>query len=101
MQDIISSFDKIRNHFGVNRVAQAGALEAVKDQPYVESVRANLGDAREKLYQIAKANGAGCAPHPVLSGDTMMRPSPFGRAGLTPLSSATNFVTMDCGRCVL
>ena len=36
--DLIDAFNKVRNHFGVNRIAQAGALAALEDQPWLESV---------------------------------------------------------------
>ena len=68
------AFDKVRNHFAVGRIAQAGALAALQDQPYLTQVRAKAAKARARLGLIARANG------------------------LIPLASATNFVTMDCGR---
>ena len=70
---LISAFDKVRNHFGMGRVAQAGALAALQDQGWLDEVRAKVSASRERLAAIARANG------------------------LDPLPSATNFVTMDCG----
>ena len=72
--DLIAAFDRIRNHFGVGRLAQAGALAALQDQDWLASVQTRVTAARETLSQIARANG------------------------LIPLPSATNFVTMDCGQ---
>jgi histidinol-phosphate aminotransferase len=72
--DLIRSFDKVRNHFGVGRIAQAGALAALADQPYLAEVRARVAAARDSIAAIARDSG------------------------LTPLPSATNFVTVDCGR---
>jgi len=72
--DLIQSFDKIRNHFGVNRIAQAGALAALGDQQYLESVIQDVARARDRLASIARANG------------------------LDALPSAANFVAIDCGR---
>ncbi|WP_344846845.1 pyridoxal phosphate-dependent aminotransferase [Celeribacter arenosi] len=72
--DIARAFDKLRNHFGVNRVALAGAVAALADQEYLEDVVGRISRGREKLAQIARAEG------------------------LVPLPSATNFVTMDTGR---
>jgi histidinol-phosphate aminotransferase len=72
--DLIRGFDKVRNHFGVGRIAQAGALAALADQPYLAEVRAKVAAARERIGRIAHQNG------------------------LAPLASATNFVTVDCGR---
>lgn len=70
---LISAFDKVRNHFGMGRVAQAGALAALQDQGWLDEVRANVAASREWLAAIAR------------------------ESGLEPLPSATNFVTMDCG----
>lgn len=72
--EIISGFDKIRNHFGVNRVAQAGAMAALQDTDYLEETQKRIRQGRDRIAQIAQDNG------------------------LTPLPSATNFVTLDCGR---
>ena len=32
-----ASFNKVRNHFGVNKMAQVAALAALKDQAYLET----------------------------------------------------------------
>lgn len=72
--DLIAAFDRIRNHFGVGRIAQAGALAALHDQNWLHGVMAKVATARDRLCQIAHDNG------------------------LIPLPSATNFVTMDCGQ---
>jgi histidinol-phosphate aminotransferase len=71
---LIKCFDKIRNHFGVNRIAQAGALAALADQTHVADVVRRVGAARDRIATIARANG------------------------LRPLPSAANFVTIDCGK---
>jgi histidinol-phosphate aminotransferase len=71
---LIKSFDKIRNHFGVNRIAQAGALAALADQAHMADVLRRAARARDRIAETARANA------------------------LAPLRSATNFVTIDCGR---
>lgn len=71
---LANSFDKIRNHFGVGRVAQAGAMAALADQDWLESVVARVAAARERIGRIAAASGFQALP------------------------SATNFVAVDCGR---
>ncbi|MCT7662705.1 pyridoxal phosphate-dependent aminotransferase [Shinella kummerowiae] len=68
------AFDKIRNHFGMARVSVQAALAALKDQAYLSDVIARIGASRERISRLAHANG------------------------LDPLASATNFVTIDCGR---
>ena len=71
--DLILAFNKVRNHFGMNRAAQAGALAALADQPYLAQVQNQISTARGRIAKIARDNG------------------------LTPLPSAANFVTIDCG----
>ena len=73
-ESVAKAFDKIRNHFSVNRIAQAGALAALADKGYLVEVLDKVSRARERIAAIAQANG------------------------LRPLASATNFVTIDCGR---
>ena len=72
--DLIAAFDRMRNHFGVNRVAQAAALASLADRAHLASVVDRIAAAREEIGRIARANG------------------------LTALPSATNFVAVDCGR---
>lgn len=71
--ETISAFDKVRNHFGLGRVAQAGALAALADQDWLSSVKRQVEAARLRIGEIVHGNG------------------------LTALPSATNFVTVDCG----
>lgn len=71
--DLIRAFDRVRNHFGVNRIAQAGALAALADTAHLDAVRAWVETSRDRIKAIARDNG------------------------LTPLPSAANFVTVDCG----
>ncbi len=72
--ELIRAFDKIRNHFGMGRIAQAGALAALKDQDHLNQTVEKISQARAEIARIVQDNG------------------------LTPLPSATNFVAVDCGR---
>ena len=72
--ELISAFNKVRNHFGMNRAAQAGALAALLDQQWLAHIQAEIVTARTRIAEIARENG------------------------LQPLPSATNFVAIDCGR---
>lgn len=72
--DLALAFDKVRDHFGMGRISQAGALAALADQDWLGQVQARTLVARKRLSDIARDNG------------------------LAPLPSATNFVTIDCGR---
>ena len=71
--DVVSAFDRIRNHFGVGRVAQAGALAALDDADWLAEVVAKVAASRDRIAAIAARND------------------------LTALPSATNFVAVDCG----
>ncbi len=71
---LIAMFDRIRNHFGVTRPGQMAALAALGDQGWLESVLAQVADARHQLAAIAD------------------------RYGLFALPSAANFVAIDCGQ---
>lgn len=69
----IASFNKIRDHFAVNRIAQAASIAALADQAYLTEVVAKIIAGRERIAKIAEDNG------------------------LKPIPSATNFVAVDCG----
>lgn len=71
---LVEAFHKVRNHFGLGRVAQAGALGALEDAGWLGSVVANVAAARGRIGEIAAASD------------------------LRALPSAANFVAIDCGR---
>jgi len=72
-KETIAGFEKVRNHYGVNRVGQVGALAALLDQPYLQNVVQQISEARDALTDIAK------------------------RHNLMTIPSAANFVAIDCG----
>jgi histidinol-phosphate aminotransferase len=72
--ELIAAFDKVRNHFGVNSIAVAGALASLADPGWLDEVTARVAAARRRICEIAAGNR------------------------LTALPSATNFVAIDCGR---
>ncbi len=71
--NVIRAFDRLRNHFGVSRMAQAGALASLADTEHLDFVRQQVAEGRDRIGGIARFNG------------------------LNPLPSLTNFVTIDCG----
>lgn len=71
--EVIDAFHKVRNHFGMNRAAQAGALVALKDQTWLRRVVDDIAAARSRIAEVVRQHG------------------------LTALPSAANFVTVDCG----
>lgn len=71
--EVARAYDKIRNHFGVNRIAQAGALAALADEDWLARVVAAVDRSKARIAEIAAASG------------------------LATLPSASNFVAVDCG----
>jgi len=70
----IAAFNRVRNHFGISRISQAGALAALADDAHLSAVRDQVETSRRALYDIANDNG------------------------LRAIVSATNFVAIDCGQ---
>jgi len=73
-ENLINSFEKIRNHFGMNRVAQKAAFEALSDNQWLLEMLQKVESGRQRIYKIAASNN------------------------LKPISSSTNFVAIDCGQ---
>lgn len=71
---LIRAFDRVRNHFGVTRLGQQAAIAALADRQHLAWVISEVAKARTEIARIAAANG------------------------LRALPSASNFVTIDCGR---
>lgn len=72
-EEVVAALNKIRNQFGVNRIAQEGALASLGDRGFVDSVVGEVGRGRDEY----RALGA--------------------ELGLPALPSATNFVALDIG----
>jgi histidinol-phosphate aminotransferase len=72
--DLARAFDRVRNHFGLGRIVQAGGLAALSDTAHLAHVLAGSVAARARIAQIA------------------------GDLGLRALPSATNFTCVDLGR---
>jgi len=72
-RDLIAPFDKVRDHFGVNLVAQRAARAALDDRLWLAETVAQIAAARVTIAAIGRDNG------------------------LVPIASATNFVALDCG----
>ena len=70
---LINNFDKIRNHFGMNRVSQFAAIASLRDNKHLESVILKVKKSLKKLEQIAISNNCKF------------------------IKSYTNFLAIDCG----
>lgn len=53
-REIIAAFEKVRNHFDLNRVAQAGATASVDDDVFLSRVRSEVEAARQQVYDLAR-----------------------------------------------
>ncbi len=72
-KEVITGLNKVRNHFGINRIAQAGALASLEDEAFIRRVVNKVAAGRKDYAALAV------------------------RLGLTTLPSATNFVAFDVG----
>ena len=72
-ETFIRDVEKVRNHYGVNRMALVAGEAALADQAYLAEVKRKVAAGRERIAGMARDNG------------------------LSPIRSATNFVTIDCG----
>ncbi|ASJ70950.1 aminotransferase class I/II-fold pyridoxal phosphate-dependent enzyme [Granulosicoccus antarcticus] len=71
--ELISGFNRIRNHFAVNRLAQIAAVASLEDTKILPSVLQKVSAGRQRIYDLA---------------DSLQLPY---------LRSSTNFVTVDMG----
>jgi histidinol-phosphate aminotransferase len=71
--ETIQALDKIRHHFGVNRIAQEGALASLGDAAFIVAVRRRVEEGRREYAALAET------------------------LGFRALPSATNFVAIDVG----
>ncbi|MBA4493388.1 aminotransferase class I/II-fold pyridoxal phosphate-dependent enzyme [Paenactinomyces guangxiensis] len=72
-KETVQAIDKIRNHFGVNRVAQAGAVASLKDPDFVRQVVRDVEEGKKEYQELAQ------------------------KLGFSSLPSYTNFVAIDVG----
>jgi histidinol-phosphate aminotransferase len=73
-ESLISEFNKVRNHFGVNKIAQIAAVTSLHDQDHLKKVKLAVEDSKISIKKI------------------------FGRYGFSCLNSKTNFLAIDCGK---
>ena len=59
---LIAAFEKVRNHFGMSRVGQAGALAALSDTAWLDHVRAEVAAGKARIADIASENGLKSLP---------------------------------------
>jgi len=54
---IIRGYDKIRNHFGVTKLAQIAAEASLKDEHMLPGVQREAEVGRQRIYAMARASG--------------------------------------------
>ena len=70
-EPLATAFNKVRNHFGVNRIAQIGALASLADEGWIPHVRRLVAEARDRIAAMAyegvamtyRSNGKGDMAH--------------------------------------
>lgn len=72
-RETLTAFEKIRLHYGVNRIAQAGALASLHDPEFLRDVVSAVEEGRREYEVLAR------------------------ELNLSVLPSATNFVAIDMG----
>ena len=70
---VVEALEKVRHHYGVNRVAQAGALASLEDSDFVAHVVNSVVEGRSDYARLGES------------------------LGLPTLPSAANFVAFDAG----
>jgi histidinol-phosphate aminotransferase len=70
---VVAALNRVRNQFGVNRVAQAGALASLGDPEFIAGVVRQVEAGRREYGELA------------------------AELGLGHIESATNFVNIDLG----
>ena len=73
-EDLIRNFDKVRNHFGMSRISQAGALASLNDNQFIQNIISKVKISIEKITEIAIKNNC------------------------KVISSSANFIAIDCCR---
>ena len=70
---MVKSFNKVRNHFGVNKLGQIAAKVALEDKDHLKTVLKNVNQSKNDIAAV------------------------FQKFGFTSLSSRTNFVPVNSG----
>ena len=70
---LVKAFNKVRNHFGVNKLGQIAAKVALEDQEHLKNVLKKVEQSKNDIGKI------------------------FKKFGFTSLASRTNFVPINSG----
>ena len=81
---VAAKADRIRQHFGLNVVAQAGALAALRDDAHLSKVVREVAAGREEYYRVAAAHGLPCVESATNFGEDTRRGARARARRLTP-----------------
>ena len=70
---MVKAFNKVRNHFGVNKLGQIAAKVALEDQDHLKTVLKKVDQSKKDIAEV------------------------FQKFGFSSLSSRTNFVPINSG----
>ena len=73
-EGLIKNFDKVRNHFGMSRISQVGALASLHDNQFIQDIVSKVKISIQKITEIAFKNNC------------------------KVISSSANFIAIDCCR---
>ena len=73
-EDLIRNFDKVRNHFGMSRISQVGALASLDDNQFIQDIISKVNISIKKISDIAIKNNC------------------------KVILSSANFIAIDCCR---
>lgn len=71
-KELILNFEKVRNHFGMSRISQVGALASLEDNQFINNVISKVQLSKKRITDIAIKNNCKVIP------------------------SHTNFIAIDC-----
>ncbi len=91
--ELIALLDRVRDSYNVNRLSQAGALAAVRDQAYLHAVVARVRATRTRFSEALRAQGWEVLP----SQTNFVFARPPGEAGRPPdpASAAAAFAHLE------
>ena len=82
--ELVAAFDRVRNHFGVNRLAAAGALASLADRAWLAHVTAEVAAGRDRLARSPRRTASRRCPRPPTSS-----PSTAAATAPSPAASST------------
>jgi len=93
-KDLITGFNKIRNHFAINRVAQIGALASLNDTDFLPGVRNAVAEARDKVTELMALHKLNAIPSKTNFVSVDMKSTARAKAMIAELNNQQVFMRM-------